>query len=129
MSHASGSVHAAIIVALKNALNDVPVYDDVPPSSPGRFVTVASGIETPANMKGLKGQETIVEVHQWDSSVRGRMGVLALQGTIYTALDGASIPISGLDLTSIDHEFSTNFLDEDGLTIHGVMRFRVRTTG
>lgn len=128
MAHASKAVHAAIIKALKTVLT-VPVYDDVPPTNPLKFVTVDPGTATPSDAKDIDGQEIVVQVHQWDSDQRNRAGILALQETIYGALHNAQLTIANFGLTYIWYEFSTSFLDEDGLTMHGVMHFRVRTLG
>lgn len=128
MAHASKAVHAAVIKALKTSAG-VPVYDAIPPTNPQRFVSVDVGAETPADAKDLTGQETIIRIHQWDSAQRDRGGVLELQRLIYNAMHNARFPIDGLSLTSIDYEFSDSFLDEDGITMHGVMHFRIRTIG
>lgn len=128
MAHASKSVHAAVIKAIKPILT-VPVYDDVPPTSPQKFVTVSMGTEMPADAKDISGQDITIEVHQWDSVSRNRSGVLDLQNAIYNTVHNASLAVDGFSLTYIWFEFSTSFLDEDGLTMHGVMRFRVRTLG
>lgn len=128
MTDATRAVHTAIVSALSSALT-VPIYDSVPPSSGDKYVTVGSHTVTDASDKGMDGQELTIEVHQWDSTNRSRQGVLTLQGAIYNALHNADLPINGVSLTYMWFEFSTSFLDEDGLTMHGVMRFRARTLG
>lgn len=128
MANAIGAVQKAIVAKLDDAL-DVSVYDFVPPDAGDKYVSLGSHTVVDASSKDTEGQEATVEVHQWDSTHRGRMGVLNLQSAIYAALNNAELTIDGFGLTYIWFEFSTSFLDEDGLTMHGVMRFRVRTLG
>lgn len=128
MADAIKAVQKAVIAKLGQTLS-VPSYDFVPPDAGDKYVTMGSHTVADAPSKDIDGEEMTVEVHQWDSTHRGRMGVLAMQGEIYTALHNASLTVDGFSLTYIWFEFSTSFLDEDGLTMHGVMRFRVRTLG
>ena len=44
---------------------------------------------------------------------------------IFTALHNGDITVSGASLVNIRHEFETVLLEQDGITRHGVMRFRV----
>ena len=43
---------------------------------------------------------------------------------IYTQLHNTAITVSGANLVNIRHEFETTLLENDGITRHGVMRFR-----
>ena len=128
MADAVAAVQRAIVARLSAGL-PVKVYDFVPPDAGDKYVSMGSHTVVDASAKDANGQELTVEVHQWDSTHRGRMGVLNLQSQIYAALHNADLTLDGFGLTYIWYEFSTSFLDEDGLTMHGVMRFRVRTLG
>jgi Protein of unknown function (DUF3168) len=128
MTDATKAVQKAIHQEL-SAVLPVPVYDYVPPDAGNKYVTMGSHTVVDASAKDVDGQELTIEVHQWDSTHRGRMGVLDMQGRIYNALHDANLTVDGFGLTYIWFEFSTSFLDEDGLTMHGVLRFRVRTLG
>ena len=44
---------------------------------------------------------------------------------IYTILHNTDITVSGASLVNIRHEFEQTLLEADGITRHGVMRFRV----
>lgn len=128
MADAAKAVQKAIIDTLTPTIT-VPVYDFVPPDAGEKYVTMGSHIVEDASAKDLSGQELVIELHQWDSTHRGRMGILELQRLTHEALHNANLTVAGFGLTYIWFEFSTSFLDEDGLTMHGVMRFRVRTLG
>lgn len=128
MADAIAAVQRAVVAKLSSTLS-VSVYDFVPPDAGDKYVSMGSHTVVDASAKDVAGQEMTMEVHQWDSTHRGRMGVLNLQSAIYGALNNASLTLEGFGLTYIWYEFSTSFLDEDGLTMHGVMRFRVRTLG
>jgi hypothetical protein len=126
MPDTTKGVQKAFITKLTAALA-VPVYDSVPPGAGDKYVTMGNHTVADESAKDKDGQELTIEVHQWDSTHRGRMGVLELQGTIYSALHNAALTVDGAEVSYCWFEFSTSFLDEDGLTMHGVMRFRVRT--
>lgn len=128
MADAIAAVQRAVVAKLSSTLS-VSVYDFVPPDAGDKYVSMGSHTVADSSSKDMDGQELTIEVHQWDSTHRGRMGVLNLQSAIYNALHNADLTIEGFGLTFIWFEFSTSFLDEDGLTMHGVMRFRVRTLG
>ncbi len=44
--------------------------------------------------------------------------------SVYTTLHNASITVSGASLVNIRHEFENTLTEADGITRHGVMRFR-----
>jgi hypothetical protein len=46
-------------------------------------------------------------------------------GDIYDSLHRASLTVTGYDVVGIDQELSETFIDADGLTRHGVQRFRI----
>ena len=48
-----------------------------------------------------------------------------IMSQIYTILHNTDITVSGASLVNIRHEFEQTLLEADGITRHGVMRFRV----
>lgn len=103
---------------------NVPVYDDVPENTAYPYVIL--GEETTANngSKTLDGVEHTVTMHAW-SQYRGRREIKEIMQSIYSLLHNAAISVSGASLVNIRQEFSTTLAENDGITRHGVMRFRV----
>lgn len=128
MSNRIVAVQKAIYAALDSAL-DVPVYDRVPPNAPDRYVTIGEDTAVDVSSKDQPGAEITITCHAWDSTHRGRLGVKTLLADMYEALHDAPLTIDGAAVSYIWWEFADSFLDEDGLTYHGVSRYRVRTLG
>lgn len=105
-----------------------PVYDFVQQkSAPSTYVTVGDDTLLPFNADITKGFEATLTIHAWDIS-NGRKDVKELQGEIYNLLDRAELVISGYNPIGIDFQFSETTLDPDGVTYHGVQRFRFLMT-
>ena len=79
-----------------------------------------------ADSKDSDVMEQTLTIHTW-SRYRGLKEVKQIMAQIVGALDNASLSITGHNLLRSRFEFSATFLDPDGLTRHGVQRFRVTT--
>ena len=53
-----------------------------------------------------------------------RKEIKNIMSSVYTTLHNASITVSGASLVNIRHEFENTLTEADGITRHGVMRFR-----
>lgn len=102
----------------------VAVYDDVPENTSLPYVVI--GEETTANSgtKTLDGVEHTLTLHIW-SEYRGRREIKEIMESIYYLLHDTAISVTGASLVLIRQEFSTTLEEADGITRHGVMRFRV----
>jgi hypothetical protein len=102
---------------------NTPVYDDVPEDTAYPYVIL--GEETTANngSKTLDGVEHTLTIHAW-SQYRGRREIKEIMESVYSLLHEAAITVSGASLVNIRQEFSTTLAENDGITRHGVMRFR-----
>ena len=133
------AVQAAIVAALKaaSAVTDQlaagagSVYDHVPEDAGFPFVTVGESAARPFDGKGEggKGEDGMdqqVTIHCW-SRQRGMKEAKAIMAAVVAALDRQSLALSGHSLVDIAFLFSDSLLDPDGLTRHGVQRFRVLT--
>lgn len=125
----SFELQKAIFSALDGNVTDgqgitISVYDDVPENSTYPYVIL--GEETTANNGSitLDGVEHTLTIHAW-SQYRGRREIKQIMESIYHLLHDAAITVSGASLVNIRHEFSTTLAENDGITRHGVMRFRV----
>jgi hypothetical protein len=102
----------------------VSVYDDIPENTSYPYVVI--GEETTANngSKTLDGVEHTLTIHAW-SQYRGRREIKEIMESVYSLLHNGAISVSGASLVNIRQEFSTTLAENDGITRHGVMRFRV----
>ena len=99
------------------------VFDDVPEGTAYPYIVI--GEETASNIgtKTLDALEHTLTIHVW-SQYRGRKEIKNIMSQIYTALHNSDINISGATLVNIRQEFEQTLLESDGLTRHGVIRFR-----
>lgn len=125
----SWDLQTAIYTALNGNVTGIDdaviaVYDDVPEGSAYPYVIL--GEETTANNGSttLDGIEHTLTIHVW-SQYRGRREIKLIMQSCYDLLHNAAITVSGASLVNIRQEFSTTLAENDGITRHGVMRFRV----
>lgn len=128
MSDAALPVQKAIFAALSSALS-VPVLDSVAEDAPRQYVTIGDDTAVDYSTKTETGQDMTLTIHVWDSLYRGRAGVKVIQAQIYTALHRKALAVTGFDVEDVRFEFAETFLDADGLTYHGVCRYRVIVHG
>ncbi len=123
------ALHAALSgdAALQGFLGDpARVFDQVPQDSAFPYLVIGEDTTAPFDTKTEAGMEHRLTIHSW-SRYRGLKETKQLMAAVTAILDGASLSVSGHDLVLIRHEFGATFLDPDGLTRHGVQRFRALT--
>lgn len=137
MSDAGLAVQRALYQALDAALS-VPVLDYVPPGQATPYVTIGDITTVEDGTKTEDGQEHTANVHVWTQAHRGRKAARDLMSAIYDALhnseslqidDGGSPPVASWGLVMCKHEYAEVNPDPDGITMHGVTRFRIVTQG
>ena len=106
--------------------NPARVYDHVPQDSPFPYVVVGEATTRPFDTKTEDGMEQTLTIHSW-SRYRGFSETKQIMGAIVDALDQQALSVTGHELVLLRFEFSDSFLDEDGLTRHGVQRIRALT--
>ena len=109
------------IVGLSAA--NISVFDDVPENTSYPYVVI--GEETAINngSKDLDGLEYTLTVHVW-SNYRGRREIKEIMQSVYENLHDTAITVTGASLVNVRQEFNTTLAENDGITRHGVMRFR-----
>ena len=109
------------IVGLDSA--NILVFDDVPENTSYPYVVI--GEETAINngSKDLDGLEYTLTVHVW-SNYRGRREIKEIMQSVYENLHDTAISVTGASLVNVRQEFNTTLAENDGITRHGVMRFR-----
>ena len=101
-----------------------PTFDHVPQVTEFPYVVIGDDTSPPWDTDDSLGSETTCTIHVW-SRHRGRKEVKEIMRTIYEALHRAEISIIGGQLVECTAELEESFMDPDGLTRHGVIRFRL----
>ncbi len=123
------AVHSALTgdAALQGFLgNPARVYDHVPQDSTFPYLVTGEAQVGPFDTKTEAGMEQRLTIHTW-SRYRGLKETKQIMAAVTAALDGQNLAVSGHALILLRHESSATFLDPDGLTRHGVQRFRAVT--
>lgn len=102
------------------------VYDHADQDTAFPYVTIGEDTLRPWDDKGVDGFEATITLHSW-SRHRGREEVKDIQAAIYAVLHNGALSVSGYDAVLILLDFEDSFLDQDGLTRHGVSRYRLLT--
>jgi hypothetical protein len=109
----------------KAAIYDaVPEPKDAGSDLPFPYVTIGDDTMLDWDTDTSVGKEATITIHSW-SRYRGRLQVKDIQGAIYDALHLSQLIVDGYDTVLCLSEYSESILDPDGLTRHGVQRFRL----
>tara|TARA_B110000902_G_scaffold194651_1_gene220627 strand:+ start:110 stop:511 length:402 start_codon:yes stop_codon:yes gene_type:complete len=107
---------------LQNLVTDV--YDFVPESTAFPYVKIGEQTMVDDGTKDKKGSNFTLEVHTF-SRYRGSVEIKNIMSVVYDILHESSLSVSGASLVNMRFEFSDIIKENDGLTTHGVQRFRV----
>ena len=126
------SPQPALFPAIYAALSAAPslgagIYDAVPQNAAYPHIEIAPGRAYDWSAILLRGEETIVEIHIW-SRYRGYKEARDLMASIKDRLHEQALSLTGATLVDIRFEDSELFTDVDGLTRHGIIRFRATAT-
>ena len=102
------------------------VHDHVPQGAAFPYVTVGEATARDWSAVGLNGIEATLILNVW-SRARGRKEAKQIMAEMHRILDDANLAVSGHALVDLRFEFSETMLDPDGLTYHGVTRYRAKT--
>lgn len=115
-------IQAAIFTRVSDL--NFPVHDHVPQDSAYPYIVIGDDTSIPFDTDNSTGTEATLTIHVW-SRQRGRKEVKQMFGLINTLLHRAEFSVTGGALIECQAEFEESFMDSDGLTRHGVMRFRL----
>ena len=107
---------------LQNLVTDV--YDFVPEGTAFPYVKIGEQTMVDNGTKDKKGSDFTIEVHTF-SRYRGSVEIKNIMSVVYDILHESSLSVSGASLINMRFEFSDIIKENDGLTTHGVQRFRV----
>jgi len=122
-------------LAIYDALASAPlgvqgVYDNPTqvsnPDDNGAFPFVTVGDATLSDWSDdcKSGFEASIVIHTWSRAAH-HLETKQVQGNIYNALHRAELTVDGQPVITSEFVSSDAFRDSDGVTIHGVSRFRV----
>ena len=108
--------------------NGATVVDE--PLLADTYPLVVIGEETTIDFsrKDVDGGETTINIHVW-SQYKGSKETKNIMDRIHTLLHDVSLSVTGFNLINLRFEFSDIMIDPDGVTRHGVMRFRAIILG
>ncbi len=102
------------------------VHDHVPQDTAFPYVTIGEASAVDWRTVGHDGMELTLVLHVW-SRERGRREVKLIMTEIRRILDGANLTVPGHVLVWLRFSFSEATRDPDGLTYHGITKFRAVT--
>jgi hypothetical protein len=104
------------------------VYDEVIEGNSYPFITLGEETAIDYSTNNLVGAETTINIHIW-SRYKGSKQTKEIMDKVHDLLHDVSLTVSGVNLINLRFEYSDIMRDPDGITRHGVMRFRAITLG
>tara|TARA_R110000824_G_scaffold97450_1_gene232928 strand:- start:598 stop:999 length:402 start_codon:yes stop_codon:yes gene_type:complete len=103
------------------------VYDAVPDDSTLPIVVMGVGSSVDDASKTLDAREYTINIDVW-SDYRGLKETKNIIKQVYSLLHEYALSVSGASLVDLRCEFTSELLENNGITRHGVMRFRAFVT-
>ena len=133
MSVGQFALQSAIYSALNGDSNltstlGASVFDDVTEGTSTPFITIGEETATEFDTKDLAGSENTINIHIW-SEYKGSKETKQIMDRVHDLLHDSSLSVTGFNLVNMRFEFSDIIRDPDGVTRHGVMRFRAVILG
>jgi hypothetical protein len=100
------------------------VFDHVPQGATFPYVVIGDDLASAVDTDDTLNADHVVTVHTW-SRYRGQKETKQLQQAVYAALHRGALTVASAVYVDCQAETQESFLDDDGLTRHGVQRFRV----
>lgn len=100
------------------------VYDFVNADATFPYLTIGNLDATDASTFSKDAQSITLHIHAW-SRVRGKKEAQLILSAVHDVLHKGALTVSGGQVAGMKHEYSTVFIDTDGLTHHGVARYMI----
>ena len=104
------------------------VFDEVPEGQSTPYVSLGYGTSVDYSTKDENGGEHTLTFHIW-SEYNGAKECKQIMDRIHDLMHNHSLSVSGFNLINLRFEFSDILRDPDGVTRHGIMRFRAVMLG
>ena len=114
-------IQKAVYEKLVNDLN-WPVYDKVPQGSSYPYINIGEDTSVQWDTDTSVGLRSTLTLHAW-SRQAGRKEVKDMMDAIYNSLHRALLVLDSYNMVTCECVFQETFLDADGETRHGVIRF------
>lgn len=120
---------AAIYAVLDAGLTD-PIYDHVLDNVQSKYVVLGQDTYIDWDTDDTIGFEATITIHSWDnrSETRGMKPIQDLQFEIYELLHRQTLSTTNYQVVTMQQEYSETIMEADGVTRHGIQRFRVILT-
>ena len=122
------SIYTALNVSAITSTLACGVYDEVVEGNSYPFITLGEETAIDYSTNNLVGAETTINIHIW-SRYKGSKQTKQIMDKVHDLLHDVSLSVSGVNLINLRFEYSDIMRDPDGITRHGVMRFRAITLG
>ena len=104
------------------------VFDDVPQNASYPYIALGEETAVDFSVKDIQGGYLTVNIHVW-SQYKGSKETKQIMDKIHDLLHNINLSVTGFNLINLRFEFSDIMRDPDGITRHGVMRFRAIILG
>ena len=119
------TVYNALLASnpLTTKLGGNNIYDFVPENTAFPYVKIGDQTMVDDGTKTKKGTDFTLMIHTF-SRYRGSKEIKEIMSLVYDVLHESSLSVSGA-MNNMRFEFSDIIKENDGLTTHGMQRFRV----
>lgn len=101
-----------------------PVYDAVPQGTIFPYCSLGEDTAIDWSSKTTDGQETTVTLHVW-SRYNGYVEAKQIGGEVIELMTVTPLIMTGFEVDAARLDMQEYIVDSDGVTRHGIMRFRL----
>lgn len=101
------------------------VFDDVPENQPFPYITIGEMTSGPFRTFSRFGEEITIMLHIW-SRYKGFKEASEILADMNRLLADQALEVPGYDVVACFYEFSQTMRDEDGITRHIPVRYRIQ---
>lgn len=124
------SLQVALYAKLSTALPG-KVFDHVPQDKAGLYVTIGDDTFTDWDTDDATGFECTATINTYNTNKAGAVtdegykNLKAMQQTVYETLHLQPLVVTGYNTVGVVQEYAESRRDNDGISRHGVQRFRI----
>ena len=122
------AIYTALNVSAITTTLGCGVYDEVIEGNTYPFISLGEETTIDYSTMTAVGSETTINIHIW-SQYKGSKQTKEIMDKIHDLLHDINLTVTGFNLINLRFEFSDIMRDTDGVTRHGVMRFRAIILG
>ena len=122
------AVYSALNVSAITTTLSCGVHDEVVQGNSYPFITLGEETAIDYSTNNLVGAETTINIHIW-SRYKGSKETKEIMDKVHDLLHDVNLSVTGVNLINLRFEYTDIMRDPDGITRHGVMRFRAITLG